>query len=87
MTSAGRRILMAIRNIPVEVRPDQGWQCARGRQTRWRAGFAGGLRPCLTAATRIASQNLVGTKKRPITAEQRNATLNDELSRYTENAH
>jgi hypothetical protein len=35
-------------------------------------GFAGGLRPCLTAAARVALQKLAGTKKRPITTEQRN---------------
>jgi hypothetical protein len=47
--------------------------CSRPSSTL-RAGFAGGLRPCLTAAARIAFQKLAGTKKRPITAEQRNMT-------------
>jgi hypothetical protein len=30
-----------------------------------RAGFAGGLQPCLTATARIAIRNVAGTEKRP----------------------
>jgi hypothetical protein len=47
-----------------------------------RAGFAGGLQPCLTATARIAIRKVAGMKKRPDFTEQRNMGQEEELLEY-----
>ena len=49
--------------------------CSRPSSTL-RAGFAGGLQPCLTATARNAIRNLAETEKRPDLTEQRNTGQN-----------
>ena len=58
--------------VPLVARPGRGWRRARRRQGRYAPRKRGGLRPSLTAAVRGAGGRQAGTKKRPLSAEQRN---------------